>query len=46
MAYGIKKLRINAIVEDDLVSVEEVMEKIQALEEFVQSVTISVFVKA
>ena len=35
VGYGIKKLHINAVVEDDKVSVDDLEEKITAFEDFV-----------
>lgn len=35
LAYGIKKLQITTVIEDDKVSVEELTEKIEAFEDFV-----------
>lgn len=37
VGYGIKKLQIGAVVVDDLVSIEDLEEKIVAFEDFVQS---------
>jgi elongation factor 1-beta len=45
VAYGIQMLRINAVVADDLVSIDELQEKIQDLEEYVQSSDIYAFNK-
>jgi translation elongation factor EF-1beta len=45
LAYGIKKLQIMCVVEDEKVSVEELTEKIQEFEDFVQSVDIAAFNK-
>jgi elongation factor 1-beta len=45
LAYGIKKLQIMCVIEDDLVSVDELTEKIQEFEDFVQSVDIAAFNK-
>jgi len=45
LAYGIKKLQITTVIEDDKVSVEELTEKIEAFEDFVQSVDIAAFNK-
>jgi len=45
LAFGIKKLTIMCTVEDDKVSVEELTEKIEENEEFVQSVDIAAFNK-
>jgi len=45
LAYGIKKLQIVTVIEDDKVSVEELSEKIEEIEDFVQSVDIAAFNK-
>jgi translation elongation factor EF-1beta len=45
LAYGIMKLQILCIIEDDKVSVDELQEKIQEFEDFVQSVDIAAFNK-
>jgi len=45
LAYGIKKLQIATVVEDEKVSVDELVEKIQEFEDFVQSVDIAAFNK-
>jgi len=45
LAYGIKKLQISCVVEDDKVSIDELTEKIQENEDFVQSVDIAAFNK-
>jgi len=45
LAYGIHKLQISCVVEDDKVSVDELQEKIQENEDFVQSVDIAAFNK-
>ncbi|XP_035228627.1 probable elongation factor 1-delta isoform X3 [Stegodyphus dumicola] len=45
LAYGIKKLQIIAIVEDDKVSVDWLQETIQDIEDLVQSVDIAAFNK-
>lgn len=45
LAYGIKKLQIMCVIEDDKVSVDELTEKIQDFEDFVQSVDIAAFNK-
>ncbi|CAB0008196.1 unnamed protein product [Nesidiocoris tenuis] len=45
VGYGIHKLQIMCIVEDDKVSVDELTEEIQAFEDFVQSVDIAAFNK-
>jgi len=45
LAYGIKKLQIATVIEDERVSVDELQERIEAFEEFVQSVDIAAFNK-
>jgi len=45
LAYGIQKLQIGCVVEDEKVSIDELQEKIQEFEEFVQSVDIAAFNK-
>ncbi|KAK2728013.1 elongation factor 1-beta [Artemia franciscana] len=45
LAYGIKKLSIMCVVEDDKVSIDELQEKISEFEDFVQSVDIAAFNK-
>ncbi|XP_018365501.1 PREDICTED: uncharacterized protein LOC108762807 isoform X2 [Trachymyrmex cornetzi] len=45
LAFGIHKLQISCVVEDDKVSVDWLMEKIQNIEEYVQSVDIAAFNK-
>lgn len=45
LAYGIRKLQISCVVEDDKVSVDELQEKLQEIEEYVQSVDIAAFNK-
>lgn len=45
IAFGIKKLQIMCIVEDDKVSVDALVELIQENEDFVQSVDIAAFNK-
>ncbi|KAJ1560766.1 Elongation factor 1-beta [Cladochytrium tenue] len=45
IGYGIKKLQITAVVEDDKVSVDELTEEIQGFEDYVQSVDIQAFNK-
>ncbi|KAF5281209.1 hypothetical protein FQR65_LT14824 [Abscondita terminalis] len=45
LAYGIHKLQISCVVEDDIVSVDWLQEKIQEVEDFVQSVDIAAFNK-
>lgn len=45
VGYGIKKLQIMCVVEDDKISIEELQEQIQEFEDFVQSVDIAAFNK-
>uniref|UniRef100_A0A2M3YXT1 Putative elongation factor 1-beta n=1 Tax=Anopheles braziliensis TaxID=58242 RepID=A0A2M3YXT1_9DIPT len=45
VGYGIHKLQICCVIEDDKVSVDELTEKIQDFEDFVQSVDIAAFNK-
>jgi len=45
VAFGIKKLQIGCVVEDDKVSIDMLEEEITALEDFVQSVDIAAFNK-
>jgi len=45
VGYGIKKLQIMCVVEDEKVSVEELSEKIAEFEEFIQSVDVAAFNK-
>jgi len=45
VGYGIKKLQIMCVVEDEKVSIEELTEKIQEFEELIQSVDIAAFNK-
>nr|XP_034186121.1 probable elongation factor 1-delta isoform X3 [Osmia lignaria] len=45
LAFGIHKLQISCVVEDDKVSVDWLTEKIQEIEDFVQSVDIAAFNK-
>lgn len=45
VGYGINKLQIMCVIEDDKVSVDELVEKIQDFEDFVQSVDIAAFNK-
>ncbi|XP_065292561.2 elongation factor 1-delta-like isoform X1 [Dermacentor albipictus] len=45
LAYGIKKLQIVCVVEDDKVSIDELQEKIEGIEDLVQSVDIAAFNK-
>merc|ERR1711917_189569 len=41
VGYGINKLQVMCVVEDDKVSIEELAEKIEAFEDFVQSVDVA-----
>jgi elongation factor 1-delta len=45
LAYGIKKLQIASVVVDEQVSIDELIEKIQENEDYVQSVDIAAFQK-
>lgn len=45
VGYGINKLQICSVIVDDLVSVDDIQEKIQENEEYVQSVDIAAFNK-
>lgn len=45
VGYGINKLQIMLIVEDDKISIEELTEQIQDFEDFVQSVDVAAFNK-
>ncbi|KAF0300216.1 Elongation factor 1-delta [Amphibalanus amphitrite] len=45
LAFGIKKLTIMCTVEDDKVSIEELTEKIEEFEDYVQSVDVAAFNK-
>jgi len=45
VGYGIKKLQISCVVEDDKISIEELTEQIESNEDFVQSVDIAAFNK-
>jgi len=45
VGYGIKKLQIMCVVEDEKVSVDELTEKIQEFEDMIQSVDIAAFNK-
>lgn len=36
IGYGIKKLQMSVVVEDDLVSLDELQEEIQEIEDYVQ----------
>jgi len=45
VAFGVKKLQIVCVVEDDKVSIDELSEKIESIEEYVQSVDVAAFAK-
>ena len=45
VGYGINKLQIMCVVEDEKVSVDLLVEEIQKFEDFVQSVDIAAFNK-
>eukprot|EP00127_Corallochytrium_limacisporum_P005138 Clim_evm44s199 gene=Clim_evmTU44s199 len=45
IGYGIKKLQINAVVEDDKVGTDFLQEEIEGLEDYVQSMDIAAFNK-
>ncbi|CAG8544103.1 4028_t:CDS:2, partial [Diversispora eburnea] len=45
VGYGIKKLQISCVVEDDKVGVDDLEEKITAFEDYVQSVDVASFNK-
>lgn len=45
VGFGIKKLQINLVVEDDKVSLEELQEKIEEFEDYVQSSDIAAMQK-
>jgi elongation factor 1-beta len=45
IGFGIKKLQISCHIEDEKVSVDDIQEKIQAFEDFVQSTDIDTFTK-
>lgn len=45
VGYGINKLQICCVIEDDKVSIDELSEKITDFEDFVQSVDIAAFNK-
>merc|ERR1712170_311149 len=45
LAYGIKKLQIMCVVEDDKISTDDLEEKICAFEDYVQSMDIAAFNK-
>lgn len=45
IAYGVHKLLIGCVVEDEKVSTDDLQEKMEAFEDLVQSVDIAVFNK-
>jgi elongation factor 1-beta len=45
VGFGIKKLQVNLVVEDEKVSLEELQEQIEGLEEYVQSSDIAAMQK-
>jgi elongation factor 1-beta len=45
VGYGIKKLQISTVIEDDKVGVDDLSESILALEDYVQSVDVAAFNK-
>jgi len=45
VAYGVKKMQIVCVVEDEKVSIEELSEKIESFEDYVQSVDVVAFNK-
>ncbi|KAI8889788.1 hypothetical protein K501DRAFT_207663 [Backusella circina FSU 941] len=45
IGYGIKKLQINCVVEDDKVSMDDLQEAIEALEDYVQSIDVAAMQK-
>ena len=45
VGYGIKKLQINLVVEDEKVSVTELQEEVDELEDFVQSTDVVAMMK-
>lgn len=45
IGYGIKKLQINCVVEDDKVLMEDLSDKILEFEDFVQSVDVAAMQK-
>lgn len=45
IGYGINKLTINCVVEDDKISIEELSEKIEEFDDYVQSVDVAAFNK-
>ena len=45
IAYGVNKLVVGCVIEDEKVSADDLQEKIQAFEDYVQSADIAVFNK-
>eukprot|EP00005_Dracoamoeba_jomungandri_P001246 CAMPEP_0174251230 /NCGR_PEP_ID=MMETSP0439-20130205/1123_1 /TAXON_ID=0 /ORGANISM="Stereomyxa ramosa, Strain Chinc5" /LENGTH=127 /DNA_ID=CAMNT_0015331497 /DNA_START=33 /DNA_END=416 /DNA_ORIENTATION=- len=45
IAFGVKKLQITCVIEDEKVSTEDLEDKITDLDDYVQSVDIAAFVK-
>lgn len=45
VGFGIKKLQINLVIEDDKVSLDELQEQVQDLEDYVQSSDIAAMQK-
>jgi elongation factor 1-beta len=45
VGYGIRKLQISCVVEDDLVGIDDLSDKICELEDYVQSVDVASFNK-
>lgn len=45
IGYGIKKLQISCHIVDELVSVDDIQEQIQAFEDYVQSTDVVTFTK-
>jgi len=45
IGYGIKKLQINLVIEDELVSLDELQEQIQEFEDYVQSTDVAAMQK-
>ncbi|KAI8058992.1 hypothetical protein BC940DRAFT_338506, partial [Gongronella butleri] len=45
IGFGIKKLQINCVVEDDKVSMDDLQEAIEGLEDYVQSVDVAAMQK-
>lgn len=45
VGFGIRKLQINLVIEDDKVSVSDLEEEIQAIEEYVQSTDVAAMQK-